>query len=100
MEFPRGKISDFAPNVIAESMYAQCDVDINEYISLEAYVDHRKNGSSLSVEEQKIVINGGETLKKSKATWDICCKWKDGSMSWKRLTILRCCTQSRLSNMP
>ena len=31
-----------AANIIAELMYAQCDVDGNEYLLLEAFVNHRK----------------------------------------------------------
>ena len=67
-------------------MTAHCDVDGNEYFLLDAFVDHRKNGSHLSVEDQKIVVKRPETLRKSTAGWDICCKWKDGSTSWKKLS--------------
>ena len=63
-----------AANIIIESMYAQCDVDSNEYLLLEAFIYHRKNESALSVEDQKIVVKGQETLQKSIADWDICCK--------------------------
>ena len=47
-----------AANIIAELMYAQCDVNGNKYLLLSAFIDHRKNGSSLSVEDQKIVVKG------------------------------------------
>ena len=29
--------------IIAESLHAQCDVNGNEYLLLEAFIDHRKN---------------------------------------------------------
>ena len=70
-------------------MYAQCDVDRNEYLLLEASINHRKNGLTLSVENQKIVIEGQETLRKSTAGWDICCKWKDRFTSWEKLSNLK-----------
>ena len=43
----------------------------------------------LSVEDQKVVNQGIETLRKSIATWDICCKWKDGLTSWERLSNVK-----------
>ena len=42
VELPRGEISELADNMIEESTYAQCDVDGNEYLLLEAFIDHRK----------------------------------------------------------
>ena len=54
VEFPKGE----EVNIIAESMYAQCDLNGNEYLLLESFIDHRKNGSALSVEDQKIVVKG------------------------------------------
>ena len=51
-------MTELVTNIIAESMYAQCDVDGNEYQLLEAFIDHWKNGSALSVDVQKVVIKG------------------------------------------
>ena len=82
-------MTELAANMIAESMYAHCDVDGNEYLSLEAFIDHRKNGSALSAEDQKVVIKGQEALRNSTACWDISYKWKDGSTSWEKLSNLK-----------
>ena len=51
-------MTELVANIIAESMYAQCNVDGNEYLLLEAFINHRKNGSALSVEDQKVIIKG------------------------------------------
>ena len=85
---------------IAESMYVQFYVSWNKYLQLEAFINHRKNGSALSVEDQMLVIKGWETLKKSTVGWDICCEWNNGSRSWEKYPILRSYIQSRLPNMP
>ena len=82
-------MTESAANIIAESMYAQCDVDRNKYLLLEAFINHRKNGSILIVEDQKVVIKGLEILRKSTAGWDICCKWKDRFTSWEKLSNLK-----------
>ena len=81
VEFPKGEMIELVANIIAESTYAQCDVDGYEYLLLEAFIDHKRNGSALSVEDQKVVVKGRETQRKSTADWDICCEWKDGSAS-------------------
>ena len=83
-------MTELAANIIAESMYAQCDVDGNEYLLLEAFVKHWKSGSALSVKDQKAVITGRETLRKSTAGWDICYKRKNRSTSsWEKLSNLK-----------
>ena len=67
VKFPGGEITELAVNIIAELMYVQCNVDGNEYLLFEAFINHRKNGLALSVEDQIIVVNGQETLRKSTA---------------------------------
>ena len=49
VEFPGREVTELAVDIIAESMYAQCDVNWNEYLILEVFINHRKNGSALSV---------------------------------------------------
>ena len=84
VEFPKREMTELASNIIAKSTYAQCDVDGNEYLLLEAFVNHRKNGSALSIEGQKMVVKGQEAL--GTAGWDMYCKWKDGSTLWEKLS--------------
>ena len=58
VEFPGREMTELAANIIAESMYAQCDIDGNEYLLLEAFINHRKNGPALGVKNQKKVTKG------------------------------------------
>ena len=44
--FPGCKMTKLAANVIAEPMYSQCDLDGNEYLFLESFVDYKKLFSS------------------------------------------------------
>ena len=41
VEFARGKIMALTPNIMAESMYAKCDVDRNKYLMLEGNFTNR-----------------------------------------------------------
>ena len=81
-------MTELAANIIAESMHAKHYVDRDECLLLEVFTNHRKNGSSLNVEDQKIVNEGQEILRKSTAGWDIYCKWKYGSTTWEKLSDL------------
>ena len=58
VEFLGGEMFELAANIIADATYAQCDVNCNEYIFLEAFVNYRNNGSALSLDDQKVVIKG------------------------------------------
>ena len=42
IEFPGGEIIELSVNIIAESVYAQCDVYGNEYLLLVASINHKK----------------------------------------------------------
>ena len=87
--FPDGEVTELAANTIATSMYAQCDVDGNEYLLLEAFVDHQKSDAALTLEQQKTNHNGRPSIRKSTAGWKLCCQWLDGSTSWVRLSELK-----------
>ena len=89
VEFPDGEVTALTANVIADAMFSQCDEDGNEYILLEELVDWRKDGNALSMEDQKIVVKGRPSLRRSTAGWQICCQWKDGSTSWEKLSDLK-----------
>ena len=65
-------MTELVANVIAELMYVQCDVDGNEFLLSKAFINHQKNGSALSIEDQKKIIRGQETMRKTTAYWNIC----------------------------
>ena len=45
VEFDNGEVTTLTTNLIAESMYLQCDPDGNQYVLLEDIIDHRKCGT-------------------------------------------------------
>jgi hypothetical protein len=77
-------------NLIAEAMYAQCDLDGNPYVLLESIIDHRQLDNTIRPSDQKVVQPDGRTyMKCSTIGWQICCQWKDGSTSWESLADLK-----------
>ena len=62
IEFAAGEMTELGANIIAESIHAQCDVDGNVYLSLDAFVNHNESGSALTVKDKKLVIRDKKTL--------------------------------------
>ena len=54
VDFAGGEVTELIANVIAESMYAQCDPDGNEYLLLDALVDYGKDNKATSLSDQQI----------------------------------------------
>ncbi len=85
-----GNQTELTANMIAESLYLQCDPDGNQYVLLEEIVDHQCLPAAVKLSDQKIVCAHGKTyLKRSTIGWQLCCQWKDGSASWENLADLK-----------
>jgi hypothetical protein len=90
VQFSDGDEMELNANMIAEAIYAQCGPDGNQYVLLEALVDHRRNDKAVNLSDQKTVTADGKSYQqKSTAGWQICCQWKDGSTSWENLYKLK-----------
>ncbi len=50
--FDDGDVTDLTANLIAETMYAQCDPDGNQYVLLDAIIDYRRNDLALRLSDQ------------------------------------------------
>ena len=66
-------------------MNVQSYVDDIEYLLSNSFVNHRKYNAALSVENQKVVFKGKQTIITT-ACLKIYCEWKDGFTSWEKLS--------------
>jgi hypothetical protein len=74
--------TELTANMIAESLYSQCNPNGNQYVLLEEIVDHQRLPTAMKLSDQKIVFANGKTyLKRSTVGWQLCCQWRDGSTS-------------------
>ena len=89
VEFPDGTEQEYAANIIAESMYAQCDSEGNQWLLMDSIVDHSKDGSAVSLDDLHIVVNGQKKVRKTTKGWRLCVLWKDGTTSWEALKDLK-----------
>ncbi len=65
VEFDDGDVCELTANVIAESMYASCNADGNEYILFDSFVDYKSNLKAVMKDNQQIVHNGRNSLRRS-----------------------------------
>ena len=64
-------MTELTENLIAESMYAQCDIDGNQYVLLDERISFRKTDPALSIEDQNIVVKGRASLHRSTVGWQV-----------------------------
>ena len=64
VEFGDGDITKLTENVIAESMYAQVDLEGNDTFLMDCMVDYRSNESALTIKYQNIVVKGRPSLRR------------------------------------
>ena len=89
VEFPDGQVNEYTANTIAENMYSQCDAEGNQYLLLEAIVDHRKDGHAVEKADMYIKAGSNRQLRKTTKGWFLCVEWKDGTTSWEKLADLK-----------
>jgi len=89
IEFDDADVCELTANVIAESMYASCDADGNEYILIDSFVNYKSNLKAVTKDNHRIVHNGRNSLHRSTVGWHLCVQWKDGLTSWQSLKDLK-----------
>ncbi len=90
VKFDDGDVTELTANLIAESMYAQCDPNSNQYVLFDDIIDYRHDHTEITRDGQTTVHADGRTyMKRSTIGWHLCCQWKDGSTSLENLSDLK-----------
>ena len=76
-------------NVIAECMYAQCDVKGKQFHLMEAIMDHKMTDDAVQKEDMYFMLQGRQHMKCTTKGWILCVQWKDKSMSWEKLSDMK-----------
>jgi hypothetical protein len=75
INFDNGDQTKLTANLIAESLFSQCDPDGNQYVLLDEIVDHRRLPTAIKLADQKVIRANDRTyLKGSTIGWKICCQ--------------------------
>ena len=89
VEFEDDTEAELTVNAIAQSMYAQCDPDGNQYLMLDSIVDFCRITTAFCYADQNFVKNGRSYKRRSTKVWQLCYQWKDGSTSSQKLADLK-----------
>ena len=81
VEFSNGENVELGANFIAECMYAQCDIEGNQYRLMDHIVDHRKNNNVVCQDNQDVTVNDKSYKQKTTRGWQLCIELKDKSTS-------------------
>ncbi|GFH48974.1 pol protein [Chaetoceros tenuissimus] len=84
LEFPDGRIEEYAVNMIAENLFEQADEDGWDSGIIEEFLDIRKDDSIAVPKEQGTYCNSAGIERNVVTTkgWEVQVKWRDKSTSW------------------
>ena len=61
VEFSDGENAELGANIILQCMYAQCDIEGNQYRLMDHIVDHRKDNKAVCKDNQDVTLNSKPT---------------------------------------
>ena len=65
-------MTEITSNIIVEHMYAKCDGSGNDMLLLDSFIEYQKSEWEMSLQYQKITVNGRACKNWSMYGWDIC----------------------------
>jgi hypothetical protein len=89
IEFPDGRSDEYTANVIADNMYAQCDIEDRQYNLMECIIDHKTDGHAFEPAYMYIKHGSNKKVRKTTKGWHLCVELKYGTTSWERLADLK-----------
>jgi hypothetical protein len=89
IEFPDGRNDEYTANVIAENMYAQCDIEGRQYNLLEGIVDHKKDFYAFKPADTYIKHGRNKKVRKTTKGCHLCVECNDGTTSWELPTDIK-----------
>jgi hypothetical protein len=72
IEFPDGRSDEYTANVIAENMYAQCDIEGRQYNLMEGIIDHKTDGHAIEPADMYIKHSSNRKVRKTTKDWHLC----------------------------
>ncbi len=90
LQFPDGRVEEYAMNTIIEALHAQVDDDGYDIGFLNEIIGHRVDPSiAVPPDKGTYTVNGVDRPVRTTLGWDIHVKWKDGSTNWIPLSLLK-----------
>ena len=88
--FSSGAVREYAANVIAENLIAQCDDEGREFQLLQGIISHRTTSEAIKKGDNIITTSSGQQRHKlTTVGWEMLVEWRDGSSNWVPLKELK-----------
>ena len=72
MEFPDGSAAEYSANVIAENIFAQCDLKGNQFWLMDKLVKYRSDSNAVQFADRFVTVNGRQYSQKPATGWSLC----------------------------
>jgi hypothetical protein len=72
IEFHDGRSDEYTANMIAENMYAQCDIEGRQYNLMEGIIDQKTDGHAVSPADMYIKHGSNNKVRKTTKGWHLC----------------------------
>ena len=83
VEFPDGSVNQYSANIIAESIYLECDNEGRRSQMLDRIIECRKGPDAINIGEEYFTSrNGRKSRIKTTKGWSFLVRWIDGQESW------------------
>jgi hypothetical protein len=83
VQFPDQSLKRYTANQIAQAIYSQVDEQGRSKALIEEVIGHKKDGTAIPKEDGFwIGKNGNKVPKKTTRGWQLCFRYKDGSIDW------------------
>jgi hypothetical protein len=89
IEFPVGRSDEYTANVIADNMYAQCDIEGSQFNLMEGIIDHRTDGHAVAPADMYVKHGSNNKVRRATKCLHLWVEWKDGTTSWELLADLK-----------
>ena len=90
VKFDDGEIKQVSANIIAQHMHSQVDADGHISTLLDGILDYSTDGTEVKKPDSQVTTPSGLVRERqSTRGWYLKVKWKDGSMDWVPLQILK-----------
>ena len=89
--FPDGTCTDVSANVVAASLFDNCDENGNEFRMLKEIIDHRSDETAVAEDDGWIRRKANRPRERRKTTrgWQLLVEWIDGTQTWEPLSELK-----------
>jgi hypothetical protein len=72
VEFPDGRSEEYTANIITDNMYAQCDEEVNQFLTMQDIVGYKTDGYAVERSDMYIKVGSNKKIRKTTRGCHLC----------------------------